>query len=87
MVEIVGKGLTERTAGWKATLAALAYERLKITRRQEEIDKEIDTLESALSASEMVAKDNRTEIVVAEAKAQATKPPAPTAGAETVNKE
>lgn len=86
-METVGKGLAERDAYWKAKRNELAYERLILSKRLDMIDRDMAKVEAALQADEDTAKDNRTEIVVAEAKAQATKPPASVSGAETGHKE
>ena len=69
-MEITTAGLKAREAGVSNRLQELAYERLQLTRRVEEIDRELDQLEGAQAANSLTRKDLGTDAAIAAAKSQ-----------------
>ena len=69
MTSIVGPGLQNRTAALTQKLNELAYERLRMSRRIEEIDEAINQIEGAQVANAQVKKDLDTQAIIDAAKA------------------
>jgi len=65
---IVSDGLKSRQTILNNRLRELAYERLQLTRRVEEIDDELAMLQGASLSNTMTEKDIQTEATVEEAK-------------------
>ena len=65
---IVSDGLKSRQTILNNRLRELAYERLQLTRRVEEIDDELAMLQGASVSNTMTEKDIQTEATVEEAK-------------------
>jgi len=65
---IVSDGLKSRQTILNNRLRELAYERLQLTRRVEEIDDELALLQGASLSNTMTEKDIQTEATVEEAK-------------------
>lgn len=66
---IVSDGLKSRQTILNNRLRELAYERLQLTRRVDEIDDELAMLQGASVSNTMTEKDIQTEATVEEAKA------------------
>lgn len=71
---MIKENLVKRDTQYTAQIRRLAYERLKLQRRIDEIDKLILQLEGALQETEQVKNDIATQEAVDKAKAEA-KPP------------
>ena len=65
---IVSDGLKSRQTILNNRLRELAYERLQLTRRVDEIDDELAMLQGASLSNTMTEKDIQTEATVEEAK-------------------
>ena len=72
--------ITKRQEVYQMRRGELALERLALTRRIEEIDRDLATYEAAVQANAQALKDLGTEAVIAAAKAAAQ--PTQTPGAE-----
>lgn len=67
-MSIVKDGLDKRQAEYERRMGALALERLRLSKRIAEIDKDIAMYESAVQAGSLMAKDIEAEAVIASAK-------------------
>ena len=59
----------KRQDGFQQRCRELVYERLSLTRRVDEIDKQITALEGAIEANSLALKDMDTEATITAAKA------------------
>jgi hypothetical protein len=68
-MDVTSKGLATRQAQIKQRLGALAYDRLTLTRRIDEIDKVVAALESMHEANETAQRDVQTDAAIGAAQA------------------
>jgi len=66
---IAKEGAQKRQDGFQQKCRELAYERLSLTRKIEEIDKQLTAYEGASEATSLALKDMETEAAIAAAKA------------------
>lgn len=62
--------MDNRLEFYRKRLGELAYERLKVARQLEQIDKQVAAYEAALEAAEQIRRNAETEAAIAAAKEQ-----------------
>ena len=75
-MNIAAQGLAKRQALYSTRLGQLAYERLGLSRRIEEIDREIGLLEAANTANNLTRRDLDTQAAIEAAQTEAATPAA-----------
>jgi len=69
--DVVQDGLSDRMESVESSLRDLAYQRLQLSRRIDEIDKQVEMLEGAKAANTLTKKDVDTRNIILQAQKEA----------------